>query len=224
VVGYRLGRHHQPLADGRVPPAAGHQVEHVALAGGQLRKRAGTGRGTPEHPEDPCRNPRPEDRLTRHHGSEGPFDLLLGRTLEQVSAGAGLHGAEHDVVVLGHRQHQHGRVRTCPNDPPGGFDAVDLRHHHVHDHRVRPMQLHLPDRLRAVRRLPDDGEPVERLEERAQAAAHHRVIVDQHDSDRFRRRRHVFMMGSHRALRLVRRAGVGGQSGRSAPASGARSF
>ena len=90
------------------------------------------------------------------------------------------------------------------------------------------MQLHLPDGGLAVGRLTDDGEPVERLEQRAQAATDDRVVVDQHDREWFHCCRHAFMMGSApgadlgesarvtrvnsragRVRRLLRRAGPG---------------
>jgi hypothetical protein len=64
-----------------------------------------------------------------------------------------------------------------------------VRHDEVHEDDVG-LKLGGPrHRLLAIGGLTDDLDAVLELEERAQALAHHRVVVDDHDADRIRRHR-----------------------------------
>ena len=72
-------------------------------------------------------------------------------------------------------------------DARGRLDAVEVRHHQIHDHDVRPELLGTLDGLAAVGRLADDLDVVVQLEEIAHPATDHRVVVDEEDADRWRR-------------------------------------
>ena len=60
---------------------------------------------------------------------------------------------------------------------------VDARHLHVHEDDIRTGQLHLAHRLLAVDRLSDHLVRRQGLQQRAQPAAHHGVVVGEHDTD-----------------------------------------
>jgi hypothetical protein len=81
----------------------------------------------------------------------------LGRLerLDQVADGAGV-GRLLDQLLVGEGgEHQHGR--PVGGDLPGGREAVQLRHLHVHDHQVRVQLAGEPDRLLPVAGLADHG-------------------------------------------------------------------
>jgi hypothetical protein len=63
-------------------------------------------------------------------------------------------------------------------------------HPHIHQHDVGPGQLDLAHRGLAVGCLADHLEPVQGVEQRAQPAPDHGVVVGQHDAQRV----HVLIM------------------------------
>lgn len=68
-------------------------------------------------------------------------------------------------------------------DLPGCRDAVHLRHHQVHEDDVRSEGPGGPDCIESVLGFADDGEALDRAEQRDEPHAHHRVIVDDEDLD-----------------------------------------
>jgi hypothetical protein len=67
---------------------------------------------------------------------------------------------------------------------PRGFDAVHLRHAHVHQHDLgkdAPGQL---DRLATVPGLAHDEDVYLRLQDRADGLTHYGMIIDQEDAHR----------------------------------------
>ena len=67
---------------------------------------------------------------------------------------------------------------------PGGLDAVDVRHAHVHQHHVGPRPGDQVDGVAPVGRLADHVDVGLALEDHPEPGAHHRLVVDQHDADR----------------------------------------
>ena len=61
--------------------------------------------------------------------------------------------------------------------------AVHARHPHVHQHDVGPVRPRELDRLLAVGGLGDDRDVVLAVEQRAEAGAHHRLVVGEQDRD-----------------------------------------
>jgi hypothetical protein len=69
-------------------------------------------------------------------GSDGPDDLGAAGALEQVSPRTGPHCRETRLVVIVHRQNEHGDVSAGGHDPARRFDAVEPRHLDVHQHDI----------------------------------------------------------------------------------------
>ena len=152
-----------------VGPAAGDQLEDLALALGELRERLGVGAGRRpgEEVHQPPGHARAEDRVARRHRADRPDQLRALGALEQVAAGAGAHRREHRLVVVVHRQHEDRDVRRRVDDPARGLDAVEPGHVDVHQHDVRVPGRDRGDRLLARRGLARPG----RCRPRSPAAA-----------------------------------------------------
>ena len=86
---------------------------------------------------EPLRESGTEDRLAPGDGAYGGQNGVRVGGLEQVTAGAGLDGLEHQGIVVVHGQDQHRGVRRGADDLPSGVDAVQLRHVQVENDHVR---------------------------------------------------------------------------------------
>ena len=117
-------------------PAAS-SLEHLTFPRRELREGVGRGAAGAELADHPARHARPEDRLARRDGMDGPHDLFLGRPFQHVPRGAGAHGREDRVVVIEHREHQDRHSRCRPGDFPGRTDTVQFGHLHVEYHHIR---------------------------------------------------------------------------------------
>jgi hypothetical protein len=90
----------------------------------------------------------------------------------------------HDVpvgVVGGEDEDTAGQAALA--ELPDGARAVHAGHAQVHQDHVRPEGRRPGQRLLAVRRLPDHLEFGRAREHSAQPIAHHRVIVDDQETD-----------------------------------------
>ena len=67
---------------------------------------------------------------------------------------------------------------------PGGLDAVEPRHPHVHQHDVAGGDREPLERLGAVARLADHRQVGLAVDEHPEPGAHHLLVVDQEDPDR----------------------------------------
>ena len=92
----------------------------------------------------------------------------------------GLDRARDDLVLAVGGDHDD-RYRPLLEDAPGGFDAVEARHLHVHDGEVWLELARQLDRLDAVARLTADLE-AGLLEQRAQIEADDRLVLGDEDS------------------------------------------
>lgn len=153
-LGGRLG-HGEAGRDLPVGQPLAEAPEHLPLARRQLvQARRIRGRGGPgrEGADEPPGDLRGDDPLPRRHGPHGVHQPVGVDVLEQEPGGPRPQGAEHVLVHVERRQDQDvGEAR----DLPGGGDAVQAGHAHVHEHHVRAQlagQLHRP---RPVGGLPD---------------------------------------------------------------------
>ena len=74
-------------------------------------------------------------------------------------------------------------ARRRRGDGPGGLNAVEDGHAHIHEDHVGPVELDEADGVGPVRRLADDLHAVLGLEDHAEALAQQRLVVRQHHAD-----------------------------------------
>ena len=133
--------------------------------------------------DDP-RDDRIEVHFARRRSPDRRGQLVRLGVLEQEARRAGFEG-RHDARLLdeaGDRDDLDVRVRGL--DPHRRVDAVDARHHEVHDDDIGSQAGGLFDRPGAVRGLADDLEIVMQRQEIAHAPPDHGVVVDEQDADR----------------------------------------
>ena len=110
-------------------------------------------------------------------------DLVGLGVLEQVPGGSRLQRRVYPLGLAEAGQRDHLNVRVKVLDGGGGRDAVEARHEEVHEHDVGQVVAGREDGEFVERGPPVPGlaehlDVVEHLEERAHAAADHRVVVD----------------------------------------------
>jgi len=111
--------HRAMMGDPGVLVATGDQFENLALACGQARERSGRAK----HPaadriQDASGGASPMHCLAAGDRDHGPRDVIGASLLEQVPACPGAKGGEERVIVLAHREHEHGDGRMPGHDPP----------------------------------------------------------------------------------------------------------
>jgi len=91
-------------------------------------------------------------------------EVGLAKGLHEVAEDARL-DSPRDELLLAVGRHHHDRHRPLLEDPPGGVDAVELRHLHVEQREIGGLGERQLDRLLAVSRLRNDLEaaPFEQL-------------------------------------------------------------
>ena len=125
----------------------------------------------PESAASPFATPREEvDQPAGRLGLEQVAGRAAADRGEEVLLGPG--GGEHDDLAL----------RSGLADSGEGGEAVHSGHGEVEQHEVGRELRCLLERLRAVGRLADDGEPV-LGEQRAERLPGERVVVDEEDAD-----------------------------------------
>ena len=111
-------------------------------------------------------------------GADGRKQILVGRVLQQVGAGAGRERAD-DVRLVGmHAEDDDARRPIELLRPRGDLDAVQFRHADVENEQIGPMLLAEPHRLETVGGFGDHRE-AGLLEQAPQSAAHDAVVVSQ---------------------------------------------
>ena len=109
-------------------------------SGNAAREPFGVGRGEVGH--QPPRHGRTEDRVAGRDGPHRSDELGALGALEQISARPGLDCREDRIVVVGHREHEHGDVGGGVHDPAGRLDPIHAGHRQVHQDDVR---MEFPD-------------------------------------------------------------------------------
>ncbi len=192
----RLDRVHgddELVGDLLVRPPAGDQPQRLGLAVGQLGQQQGAAvagidaGGVPLH-ESPGEG-REDERLAARDDADGLRQLLRLHALQHEAARAGAQRVVDVLVVLERGHDQHARpLDGVGDDRAGRLDAVHAGHAHVHQHHVGVELAGAADGLHAVRRLAHDLDVRLGLQQRAQTAAHERVVVgdEQADHDRTR--------------------------------------
>ena len=172
----------QPLGDLPVGEPVRHQLEHLALALGELLE-AGRHRRPGRRPADEAVEQAPghlgrEQRVARHRRAHAPDELLGRRALQEEAARAGAYALVQVLVEVEGGEDHDARVRLgAGQDAARGLDAVHHRHLDVDQDDVRVQLAHRLDRLAAVAGLADHLEVVLGLEHQLEAAAKQHLIV-----------------------------------------------
>jgi hypothetical protein len=171
-----------------VRPSAGEELEHLALAGGELRERRRRVRPG-SRPADVVLDQAPDDlgreqRVAGGDGAHGGGELARRRALEQEAAGARAERLIDVLVVVERGEHEDACADAGVGlEPSRGLDPVDARHPDVHEHDVGRCAQRRLERLGAVRGLADHRDVVLALEDRPEPAPHQRLVVGEQDPD-----------------------------------------
>jgi hypothetical protein len=103
---------------------------------------------------------------------------------DSIASGAGPQRAQHVLVGVEGRQHDHLRRARPAAQLLGGGEAVDARHPDVHQHDVRRVGVDRGGDLRPVGGLGHEADVVGPGEHHRQGGAHERVVVDDQHADR----------------------------------------
>ena len=97
---------------------------------------AGSSAGTRLELAEHVRGPDPRSKHDAADGddTQGVDDRVRIGVLEQVPVRPGAQCAGHDVLVVGHRQHEDPRLRPGEHDPADGVDTVTVGQGDVHRH------------------------------------------------------------------------------------------
>src|SRR5258706_13419520 len=155
------------------------ELQHLALARAQALERAFravAGGGSGADPEGGAEIAAPgANRADRRNHLRG------GRLLEHVARRASLERAMHVLRARVHGEHHDPRLRTLLAQKVRGLDTVEIGHRDVHHDHVRHELAGDAYRLAAVADFGDDFDVRRGGEQRAQALAHHPVVVgEQH--------------------------------------------
>src|ERR1700677_810053 len=119
-------------------------------------------------------------------GADGIEQFAMQQTFQQIRAGAGFESADDlDVTGVG-GEGDEARVGKFSADGAHGVDAVHAGHLQIHEHDIGPMQTKLFDGFQAIGSLADELQVGLIGNERGDALAQNRVIVDQGDANWFR--------------------------------------
>src|SRR5690606_27748040 len=184
----RLLAEHQRGGDLAVRQAVGDEAEHFQFARGErgvVRSVAGgadAGRVS-------------ADELPRHlggqqggaggDGADAVQELRRRGVLEQESAGPGPQRLVHVLVEVERRHHEHldGVGHSGAGEFAGGFDAVEHRHPHVHDHHVRFEPPGEVDGGAAVAALADHFEVGLGVDDGGESGTDERLVVADQDAN-----------------------------------------
>src|SRR6202789_477275 len=116
----------------------------------------------------------------------GIEQFAMQQTFQQIRAGAGFESADDlDVTGVGGEDDE-ARVGKFSADGAHGVDACHAGHLQIHEHDIGPMQTKLFDGFKAIGSLADELQVGLIGNERGDALAQNRVIVDQGDANWFR--------------------------------------
>jgi hypothetical protein len=184
VVAHRLVGEREPAGHGEVVQTTGDEVEHLALALGELRERRGGATGAGDEPQHPLRHPGRDEHVPCRDRPHGPLHVGRRRALEQVAARARPHRGEHGVVVLQHGHHEDAQLRAFTQHRVRRIDAGRAGEVQIHDHHVGGHAAGELDGLRGVGGLAHHREPGDGGQQRVHAQPERRVVVDDEDAQR----------------------------------------
>src|ERR1019366_5590444 len=183
VTAHRLETQVEEHRDVLAGLAFGHQAQHLQFAG-RKSVQGGLAAGGPQIAaldagQQAVRPLRAEVRPAAGHGPESVDQIRRGGPLEHEGARARADGAHHRILIVVYGEDDYAGLRRVAQDLNGGFDAVQTRQADIHDHQVGTLLLAELHRLSAAFGLADDAEFGGALQNRAEAVAHHLVIVHQ---------------------------------------------
>ena len=149
------------------------QAQHVELALGQVAGRAARSRGRGGH----ARAELGVEPGAAAGGSHRLDQLGAGRLLEHVAAGARAQGLARERRVLLHGQDHHRGIGRGLGHGRDRLQARAARHVEVEHEHGWLVAEHGPTRRVDIARLGKDLDVILGLEQHAQAAADHRVVV-----------------------------------------------
>ena len=117
------------------------------------------------------------------HAADRGDQLVMAEGLDQVLAGAGLHGAAQVVALALDRHDDHRRGRQLLSEPLGELDPVHDRHVHVGEDDVGQQPVRLLEALLAVAGSADDLDVLFEPEQLAQVVPGARDVVDDEEPD-----------------------------------------
>ena len=123
-----------------------------------------------------------DDGLAPSDLLQDPDDVLGGSPLQHVALGTGPQCLEHVLLVLVHREEDHGQVGVLLGDDPAGFQPRLPLEAHVEQHRIRCVLVDLGQGSRQVGGLADDFN-LRVTQHRPETRPHHLVVVDDEDTD-----------------------------------------
>src|SRR5436305_1587713 len=162
--------------------AEGEQAQHLALAVRErirlrLLRRLDVGGHQPRAELGIDVAAAARDLANRGH------DLVVGRLLEDVAAGARRERLAHVARFVLHGEDEHLRVWVLVLELGKGFQAGLLGHDEVEQDYVGVQRPRLEDGIAGVARLADRLQALLRLEQKPQAATDDGVVVDDEDPD-----------------------------------------
>ena len=116
-------------------------------------------------------------------GEQRGDEIVLTGILEQVAAGSGVQRAANVFLRVIGGEHQQTRGGRLGPDAARGFDAVQLRHPHIHERDVRLVLAVRGDRRVAIGGFGDDGEARVEFQDSGQAHAHDEMVVGEQQTD-----------------------------------------
>ena len=136
VIADRLVAQPQVVGDSGVLVAAGDQFENLALTFGQAREGRRHARRQPaaDGIKHAAGNTCPQHGPAAGDRHDRPRDVIGGGLLEEIAAGPGAQGSEQRVIVLAHREDEHGDGRMAGHQAPRRLDAAQAGHGQIHQH------------------------------------------------------------------------------------------
>ena len=159
-----------------------HQLENLDFAGRESVIELLGRRASAEHVDDSLGDGTGHDPFARNNGQDAADDGIDLRVLEDVPAGARSKRLKDVAVRLERSQDEDLDLRMFGNDPPRGFDAVEVWHLQIHQHDVGLDRSGLLDHVEAVNGLGDDVDPRVSLEQARQTGTKQILIVGNQDS------------------------------------------
>jgi hypothetical protein len=158
MVAHRLGAEEQTSCDVGDGDSGRDEVEDLTLPCAELGELLGveSGQRSVQEGQYPAGDGRTEDRLAVTDRCDGADDLVDVGSLHEVSAGSCCPHGGKNRLVADHGQDQYPCRWSGGDDPPGCLDSVELRHVHIHDHKVRQGVRGEADRLLTVAGFPDN--------------------------------------------------------------------